>query len=210
MKNKKTLAVLRETLFEQIHAEYHRVQILRNSWNYIWIERPLADILLIIWLKIPDSKIHGPNMGPIWGRQDPCGPHVGPMNLVIWEVSLAINVFYTLIDISKAFIWPAIILYIMLSTSSTIFLHRLNAFLMHQKLDFKYITLTSRPVDVIDKGPVMHKVSSMTSPFTTSKWAESKGYSWDCTYSFYFYSTDYSLKHHPACYDIYPSMRLGY
>ena len=33
----------------------------------------------------PDSKVHGTNMGPIWGRQDPGGPHVGPMNLVIWE-----------------------------------------------------------------------------------------------------------------------------
>ena len=31
----------------------------------------------------PDSKVHGANMGPIWGRQDPGGPHVGPMNLVI-------------------------------------------------------------------------------------------------------------------------------
>ena len=26
---------------------------------------------------IPDSKVHGANMGPIWGRQDPGGPHVG-------------------------------------------------------------------------------------------------------------------------------------
>ena len=32
----------------------------------------------------PDSKVHGANMGPIWGRQDPGGPHVSPMNLVIW------------------------------------------------------------------------------------------------------------------------------
>ena len=31
---------------------------------------------------IPDSKINGANMGPIWGRQDPGGPHVGPMNFV--------------------------------------------------------------------------------------------------------------------------------
>ena len=23
-------------------------------------------------------------MGPIWGRQDPSGPHVGPMNFAIW------------------------------------------------------------------------------------------------------------------------------
>ena len=27
-------------------------------------------------------------MGPIWGRQDPGGPHVGPMNLAIWAVPL--------------------------------------------------------------------------------------------------------------------------
>ena len=33
----------------------------------------------------PDSKVHGANMGPTWGRQDPGGPHVGPMNFAIWE-----------------------------------------------------------------------------------------------------------------------------
>ena len=32
----------------------------------------------------PDSKVHDANMGPIWVRQDPGGPHVGPMNLAIW------------------------------------------------------------------------------------------------------------------------------
>ena len=32
----------------------------------------------------PDSKVHGANMGPIWGRQPQGGPHVGPMNFVIW------------------------------------------------------------------------------------------------------------------------------
>ena len=32
----------------------------------------------------PDSKVHGANMGPIWCRQDPGGPHVGPMNFAIW------------------------------------------------------------------------------------------------------------------------------
>ena len=31
----------------------------------------------------PDSKVHGANMGPIWGRQDPGGPHVGPMDFAI-------------------------------------------------------------------------------------------------------------------------------
>ena len=33
----------------------------------------------------PDSKVPGANIGPIWGRQDPGGPYVGPMNLVIRE-----------------------------------------------------------------------------------------------------------------------------
>ena len=32
----------------------------------------------------PDSMVHGANMGPIWGRQDPGGPHFGPMNFTIW------------------------------------------------------------------------------------------------------------------------------
>ena len=33
---------------------------------------------------IPGSKVHGASMGPIWGRQAPGGPHVGPMNFAIW------------------------------------------------------------------------------------------------------------------------------
>ena len=31
----------------------------------------------------PDNKVHGANMGPIWGRGDPCWPHVVSMNLAI-------------------------------------------------------------------------------------------------------------------------------
>ena len=38
------------------------------------------------WWHIPDSKVHGAIMGPIWGRQDPGGPHVGPINFAIWDV----------------------------------------------------------------------------------------------------------------------------
>ena len=33
----------------------------------------------------PDSKVDGANMGAIWGRGDPGGPHVGPMNFAIWD-----------------------------------------------------------------------------------------------------------------------------
>ena len=38
----------------------------------------------IVSCQHPDNKVHGANMGPIWGRQDPGGPHVGPMNFAIW------------------------------------------------------------------------------------------------------------------------------
>ena len=32
----------------------------------------------------PDNNVLRANMGPIWGRQGPGGPHVGHMNLAIW------------------------------------------------------------------------------------------------------------------------------
>ena len=32
----------------------------------------------------PESKVHGANTGTTWGRQDPGGPHDGPMNFAIW------------------------------------------------------------------------------------------------------------------------------
>ena len=35
-------------------------------------------------ISFPDSKVHGANMGPIWVLSAPDGPHVGPMNFVIW------------------------------------------------------------------------------------------------------------------------------
>ena len=37
---------------------------------------------------IPDRKVHGASMGPIWDRQDPGGPHVGPINFALWDVIL--------------------------------------------------------------------------------------------------------------------------
>ena len=38
----------------------------------------------------PGSKVCGANMGPIWGWQDPGGPHVCPMNFAIWG-SVCVN-----------------------------------------------------------------------------------------------------------------------
>ena len=38
---------------------------------------------------IPESKVDGANMGPIWGRQDPGGPHDGRMNFVWYDIHLS-------------------------------------------------------------------------------------------------------------------------
>ena len=38
----------------------------------------------------PNSKIHGPNMGPTKVLSAPDGPHVGLMNLVIWVVKVSL------------------------------------------------------------------------------------------------------------------------
>ena len=46
----------------------------------------------------PDTKVHGAYMGPTWGRQDPGGPHVGPMNVAIKGVSRSFVEFLTHIN----------------------------------------------------------------------------------------------------------------
>ena len=64
---------------------------------------------------IPDSMVHRANMGPIWGRQDPGGPHgglmcdephVGLMNFAIWNgfvvFHFAVSVILSFYD---RFIW---------------------------------------------------------------------------------------------------------
>ena len=44
---------------------------------------------------LPEGKVHGANMGPIWVLSVPNGPHVGPMNLairVIYQKSASVHV----------------------------------------------------------------------------------------------------------------------
>ena len=38
--------------------------------------------------RIPDSKVPGAKMGPIWGREDPNRPHGDPMNFAIWDMAV--------------------------------------------------------------------------------------------------------------------------
>ena len=42
-------------------------------------------------LHTPDSKTNGANMGPTWDLPAPDGPHVGPINLSIRDVSPNLN-----------------------------------------------------------------------------------------------------------------------
>ena len=48
----------------------------------------VASLYLEIGFRISDSKVHGANMGPIWGRQDPGVPHVGPTYFAVWDMLL--------------------------------------------------------------------------------------------------------------------------
>ena len=60
--------------------------MLLSQCVFSWTPRKCHHICGIKFNRNPDSKVHGANMGPIWGPQDPGGPHVGPMNFAIWEV----------------------------------------------------------------------------------------------------------------------------
>ena len=60
-----------------------------NSLSDWWLDKRLKIALMQNQVvSPPDSKFHGANMGPIWGRQVPGGPHVGLMNFAIWVTNL--------------------------------------------------------------------------------------------------------------------------
>ena len=60
-------------------------RLLKSSlWKIMTYLLWLVIFLTLIYMK-PDSKVHGANMGPTWGRLDPGGPHVGHVKLAIWE-----------------------------------------------------------------------------------------------------------------------------
>ena len=70
-----------------IYVLYISYEIMSYIWNYVWwITVHWAQLLSKYFQcqAYPDSKVHGANMGPIWGQQDPGGPHVGPLNFAIW------------------------------------------------------------------------------------------------------------------------------
>ena len=49
------------------------------AWkNDFWINETVKHV--------PESKVHGANMGPTWVLSAPDGPHAGPMNLAIRDL----------------------------------------------------------------------------------------------------------------------------
>ena len=56
------------------------VSMFEKNYGVLTEPRNILDIS-------PDSKVHGANMGPTWVLSAPDGPHVGPMNLAIREVT---------------------------------------------------------------------------------------------------------------------------
>ena len=62
---------------------------LHNNWrtfNVVMFFRSMDERSMKCKQNDPDSKVHGAYMGPTWGRQDPGGSHVGPINLAITEM----------------------------------------------------------------------------------------------------------------------------
>ena len=70
-----------QNMFQMYLSLFIKISLGKSSNSFIQASDDhalnLADI-------DPDSKVHGANMGPIWGRRDPGGPHVGTMNFAIW------------------------------------------------------------------------------------------------------------------------------
>ena len=66
--------------FASLHNNSNKILfIVHHTANHIhsrvnsgyWLSQRKEPLLR----NAPDSKVHGANMGPIWGRQDPGGPH---------------------------------------------------------------------------------------------------------------------------------------
>ena len=58
-------------------------KLLFLTWNELTVDIGMMPIQH--QAIVPDSKVHGANMGPIWSWQDPGGPHVGLINFAIWD-----------------------------------------------------------------------------------------------------------------------------
>ena len=103
--------------------------------NFINVITPLA-WELYVRAETGDSNVHGANMGPSWGRKDPGGPYLGPMNFAIWV--LTHYTFSWWCDCSFNCFWNAIIFSI-LQCSARMCFH--SVFLILIDLIYDLITI---------------------------------------------------------------------
>ena len=71
-------------LYLRIRSSQDKGQLQTDTQLYTFHCRLLQMFHNIHHSNVLDSKVHGTNMGPIWGWQYPGGPQVGPMNIAIW------------------------------------------------------------------------------------------------------------------------------
>ena len=81
------------------------IWILVNEASSIY---PLVIVCKMIKISIPDSKIHGANMGPTWALSDPDGPHVGPMNLAIRDYECRCSISVRLLKDKVLLFWQIV------------------------------------------------------------------------------------------------------
>ena len=71
--------------------DYNGIDKIHMSANDVWVPDIIVYNAWVSWHNNPDSKVHGVNMRPIWGWQDPGGPHGCPMHFAIWECKMFHN-----------------------------------------------------------------------------------------------------------------------
>ena len=77
--------------------DYSSIALAVGWHKYSTVINYVCNILRWFFNTTPDSKFHAANMGPIWGRQDPGGPHVGPMNFAIWDHTQLDHLYLTIL-----------------------------------------------------------------------------------------------------------------
>ena len=105
-------------LLHRVYAEIRMFLLWLRLASVLYEIRPvlstigtavLTSMLNAFLAAFPDSMVPGANMGPIWVRQDPGGPTVGPMNFAIWDDYHSYVVDWFQCCISSFFSWVVFI-----------------------------------------------------------------------------------------------------
>ena len=94
----------------KLHTALYGISHTNSCTPYEWVHVQQCNNFIAEVPDDPDSKVHGANMGPIWGRQDPGRSQVGPMNFVIWGCLAVPLTIYHCLDINTEGIWQKTLL----------------------------------------------------------------------------------------------------